>query len=296
VRWDAQKRRLLACLSGPIAQNPKYRYQVGVDLRNENWELRESSERSSPLLGALNLRRSAVNGEMISLNSGRWNWLTGVEISYRDYRDVFVGPTLPPDKLLRGFQLKQLAQLNYELLHVPERRFDSKASITSEAGTIWSAPARSFEKLQGSVSAHWYPQISGDDYALRWQIRSGKTFGSSPFDELFMLGMERDNDLWVRAHVGTRDGRKGSAPLGRNYFLSNWEIDKRIYHNGFFSLKLSPFLDIGKSTDLSPGMGSVRWLWDTGVQTKFRVMGFGVTFIYGKDLRSGRNAFYATAQ
>ena len=70
-----------------------------------------------------------------------------------------------------------------------------------------------------------------------------------------MLGMERDNDLWMRGHVGTRDGRKGSAPLGRNYFLSNWEIDKRIYHNGFFSLKLSPFLDTGKITDPLAGIG-----------------------------------------
>ena len=240
VRWDAQKRRLLTSLSGPLAQNPKYRYQVGVDLRNENWDLRQSFEGPAPVLGALNLRRSAVNGEVTSLSSGRWSWLAGAELSYRDYRNVFAGPSLPPEVLLSGFQLKQLAQLNYELVRVPERRFDSKASITSEAGTIWSAPAHSFEKLQGSVSAHWYPQMSGDDYALQGQIRSGKTFGSVPFDELFMLGMERDNDLWMRAHVGTRDGRKGSAPLGRDYFLSNWEIDKRIYHNGFFSAEAQP--------------------------------------------------------
>jgi hypothetical protein len=111
-----------------------------------------------------------------------------------------------------------------------------------------------------------------------------------------MLGMERDNDLWMRAHVGTRDGMKGSAPLGRNYFLSNWEIDKRVYHNGYFSFKLSPFLDTGKITDSLPGLGSERWLWDTGLQAKFRLMGIGVTLIYGKDLRSGHNAFYATAQ
>jgi hypothetical protein len=138
--------------------------------------------------------------------------------------------------------------------------------------------------------------MSGDDYAMQGQIRSGKTFGIVPFDELFMLGMERDNDLWMRGHVGTRDGIKGSAPLGRNYFLSNWEIDKRIYHNGYFSFTLSPFLDSGKITDSLPGLGSERWLWDIGVQAKFRLMGVGVTLIYGKDLRSGHNAFYATAQ
>ncbi len=42
----------------------------------------------------------------------------------------------------------------------------------------------------------------------------------------------------------------------RNYFLSNWEIDKNVYRNGYFTLKLSPFLDTGKMTDELPlGLG-----------------------------------------
>lgn len=296
VRWDSQKRRLVASVSGPIAQNPKYRYRVGVDLRNENWNLRQGAEGPAPVLGALNLRRYAANGQAISMNSDRWNWLAGAELSYRDYRNIFMGPSLRAAVLLSGLQLKQLTQVNYKWVRMPERRFESKASITSEAGRIWSAPSHSFEKLQGSVSAHWYPQMSGDDYAMQGQVRAGKTFGGLPFDELYMLGMERDNDLWMRGHVGTRNGMKGSAPLGRNYFLANWEIDKRVYRNSFFTFKLSPFLDTGKITDSLPGLGSQRWLCDTGVQAKFRLMGVGVTLIYGKDLRTGHNAFYATAQ
>ena len=293
VRWDSEKRRFVMSLSGPLSKNPKYRYQVGVDLCNENWNLRAGP---APVLGALNLRRYAANGQVASFNNGRWNWLAGVELSDRDFRGVFAGPSLPPQVLLSGVQLKQRTQLNYQLARVPERRFESKASVTSEVGTIWSSPSHTFEKLQGMVSARWDPQMSGDDYAMQGRVRSGRTFGSLPFDELFILGMERDNDLWMRAHVGTLNGIKGSAPLGRNYFLSNWEIDKRVYHNGFLTFKLSPFLDSGKITDSLPGLGSQRWLWDAGIQAKFRVMGVGVTLIYGKDLRTGRNVFYATAQ
>ena len=109
-----------------------------------------------------------------------------------------------------------------------------------------------------------------------------------------MLGLERDNDLWLRAHIGTRDGRKGSAPLGRQYFLSNWEIDKNLYENGVVTVKLSPFLDLGKMNS-TLGLGSGKWLWDTGVQAKLQVLGVGLVFTYGKDLRSGNNAFYVTA-
>jgi hypothetical protein len=294
VRWDTQKRRLKASWSAPRRHDPKYRYHAGFDLRNESWDLREAFKGPAPSLGTLNLRKEAVQGEIVSFGTGAWSWSAGAELSYRDYRNVFEGVALSPGVLSKGYQLKQLAQLNYELKRVPEERFESKASVSSEAGAIWSSPALSFGKLQGLISADWYPQMSGDDYAMQGQIRAGKTVGTVPFDELFMLGLERDNTLWLRAHVGTRDGRKGSAPLGRNYFLLNWEIDKSVYNNGFFSAKLSPFLDAGKSTDPSAGLGSRRWLLDTGAQLKVRVLGMGATFIYGKDLRSGVNAFYVT--
>jgi hypothetical protein len=69
---------------------------------------------------------------------------------------------------------------------------------------------------------------------MQQEVRAGKTFGQLPFDELLMLGLERDNDLPMRAHIGTRDGLKGSAPMGRDYFLSNWEMDKNLYGNGIF--------------------------------------------------------------
>jgi len=294
VRWDAQKRRLLASLSGPLEHNPKYRYQLGVDLRDENWDIRSSFSGVAPLLGASNLRRESVSGGITSFNSGRWGWFMCAEVSHRDYRDIFVGSALSPDLLLRGYQLKHTARLNYGLLRVPERRFDSGIELKSQLGSIWSSPTHTFEKLQGTLSGNWFPKMQGDDYVTHGQISAGKIFGQSPFDELFILGLERDNDLWLRAHIGTRDGRKGSAPLGRRYFLANWEIDKNIYNNGFFGATLGPFLDTGKMSGvLQPNLN--KWLVDTGVQAKARVMGVGVTFIYGKDLRSGNNAFYVTA-
>ena len=285
VRWDKEKRRVEAYFSAPAWHNPSYRYRVGVDARNENWIDPQT------LSGALNLRREAVSGEIASFSSGAWSWLAGAELSHRDYRSV-VAAAYPSDVLLQGYQLKQFAKLSHELVRVPERRFESQASISSEAGAVWSTPRHSFEKLQASISAGWHPRMSGDDYAVRAQLRVGKTAGSPPFDELFMLGLERDNDLWMRAHVGTRDGRKGSAPLGRNYLLYNWEIDKIVYRNGLVRVSLSPFLDLGKITDPSPALGSRQWLWDTGLQAKLRVLGVEMKFIYGRDLRSGRNAFY----
>ena len=293
-RWDAQKRRITAEFSAPFKASPKFRYGLIADLRNENWDIRNSFQGPAPLLGSLNLRREAVGASFASFETGRWRWAAGAEVSHRDFRSVIPGVALTPSLLAKGYQLKQVAQLEVVLWRLPERRLTLEGGLSSQAGRLWSQSSLSFEKLQGSARFHWFPKAQGDDYEVQHWIRAGKTFGDVPFDELFMLGLERDNDLWMRGHIGTRDGRKGSAPLGRNHFLSNWEADKNVYHNGIFTVKIGPFLDTGKITDPSTGLGSHQWLWDLGAQAKVRVFGIGVTFSYGKDLRSGNNAFYVS--
>jgi hypothetical protein len=294
LRWDKEKRRLAADLSGPWRQNPKWRYRLGVDFRNENWAIRNSFTGIAPVLASLNLRREAASADITSFNSGRWGWCAGMELSHRDYRDVDQGTGLTPGLLLEGTQLKQLSGIQYELWRIPDRRLIISTSASSQLGRIWSQPGQVFAKLQSSLAARWFPQSQGEDYATHVQIRGGETAGRSPFDELYMLGLERDNDLWLHAHIGTRDGLKGSAPQGRGYFLTNAEMDKNLYSNGLLSLKLGPILDSGKITDPSETLGTRGWLWDTGLQAKLRVLGVGLTFTWGKDLRTGNNAFYFT--
>jgi hypothetical protein len=291
VRWDSQKRRILAQVSSPFEHSAKYRYTVIADLRSENWDIRSSGAPTSSL-ASVNLRREALGFNFASFDSGRWDWSAGAEVSHRDFRSVVPGAVLTPEMLAKGYQLKQLAQAEANVWQAPERRFTVRAGASSQAARLWSQKGESFEKMQGSLIWHWFPRAEGDDYETQQQIRVGKTFGTVPFDELFMLGLERDNDLWMRGHTGSRDGRKGNAPLGRNYFLSNWEMDKKVYGNGLLALKLGPFLDTGKIIDSSSELGSREWLWDTGVQVKLRVFGTGVGFSYGRDLRSGGNAFY----
>jgi hypothetical protein len=292
IRWDGEKQRFRTNLSGPFSGTPNWRYQIDLDLRNENWDVRRSFTGPAPRLAGLRLRKQALSAAVTSFANGHWNWSTGVEFSHRDFRDVIRGTALTPQLLAQGVQLKQVGHLSYELARVPERRFVVTTGASTELGRIWSQPSHVFAKLGTSLQAHWFPQASGDDYEMEGKIRAGKTFGVTPFDELFILGVERDNDLWLRSHIGTRDGRKGSAPMGRNYFLFNWELNKTVYSTGLISVGLGPFLDSGKITHSSPGLGSQRWLWDLGVQAKVRVLGVGVAFSYGKDLRSGNNAFY----
>jgi hypothetical protein len=296
VRWDPDKRRLLATLSSPIGRDPRWRFILSSDLRDENWNVLGSGfVPGEPPLLSLNMRREAVAAAIRRLVGARWKWSAVSELSHRDYRNPEPQLTLLQETLAQGFQLKQIGQLDYQLWRSPEHRFTLDGSGHAEAARLWSAAPQGFQRLQGSLEARWFPRSRGDDLETRWQLRAGKTFGHLSFDELWMLGLERDNDLWMRGHIGTRDGRKGSSPLGRNYFLSNWETDKNAYSNGLIALRLGPLLDVGKITDpLLPAFGSSKWLWDAGAQLKLRVLGVQAGFSYGKDLRTGNNAFYTT--
>jgi hypothetical protein len=291
-RWDKNKRRVIAGISGPLRRNPQWRWRISADLRNENWGLENFSSLPFSSLGDLNMRRESAAAEITSYRSGTWSWSTGGEFSHRDFRSLAVDSTLPQSLFSDGNQLKYFARLNYDLLRLPEHRFFITASASSEEGRLWSTQDSTFAKLQLSSSQHWFPRATSDDYEMQSKVSFGHTFGDVPFDELFMLGIERDNNLILRGHVGTKDGLKGNAPLGRNYFLSNWELDKQLYDGGLYRISLGPFLDTGKITDPNPALGSRKWLYDTGAQLKLRVLGVSFAFVYGKDLRSGNNSFY----
>jgi len=181
------------------------------------------------------------------------------------------------------------------LARIPEHRFVLDSSVKAEAGREFADALGPFAALRGSLRASWFPRAQGDDYGMHAKILSGATAGKATLDELFQLGAERDNDLWLRGHAGTLGGRKGGAPLGRRYFLSNWELDKNIYQNGFFSIKLGPFLDNGAIADSSGFFGSQRWQWDSGLQCKLKVLGgVNAVFSYGQNLRGGKGVFYGT--
>jgi len=181
------------------------------------------------------------------------------------------------------------------LARIPEHRFALDSALKAEAGREFADVLGPFVTLRGSLRASWFPRAQEDDYAIHAQILSGATAGKASLDELFQLGAERDNDLWLRGHAGTFGGRKGAAPLGRRYFLANWELDKNIYQNGFFSIKLGPFLDNGAIADSSGFFGSQRWQWDSGLQCKLKVLGgVNAVFSYGQNLGGGKGVFYGT--
>jgi tetratricopeptide (TPR) repeat protein len=295
VRWDDKKRRVSTEIAGPLEENPEWRYRIYFDGRNENWDLTKTIVPSVASPSGLNLEKAVVGAEIKSVVSGRWQWSAGVEYSYRRFRSLSGVPAQAAAFFTNGSAIALRSGIRRSLIRFPERRFTLDYSAAGELGTFFTAPLGRYLRAEGSLAAIWFPKARGEDYEIQAELRGGRTFGQMPLDDLFMLGFERDNNLWLRGHPGLRNGEKGNALLGRNYVLTNSEIDKIVYKGAFFTVKAGPFLDGGKIYDPSGLFGSPKWLWGTGLQTKIRVLGsFEFVLGYGKDLRSGNNSFFTT--
>lgn len=297
ARWDSQKRRFSAALSSPLFDDPSLRIRLYFDARNENWNLAETFFLAGASLTDLNMRNFAGGVAMRRVVNGNWSWTGGVEFARRDFPNLD-GHTAPAELPFFTASNSLAAWLGADrrLWQIPERRFRLDSSAKIRAGRNFSDLLGPLAMARGALRADWFPRAKGDDYEMQAEVRAGVTAGKVPLDELFELGLERDNDLWMRGQAGTRDGRKGAAPLGRRYLLANWEFDKIVYRGGFLNVKAGPFLDSGAIRDSSALFGARQWLWNTGVECKIRVLG-GVTvvLIYGRDLRAGRNVFYGTS-
>jgi hypothetical protein len=296
ARWDSQKRRVSASAEFPLFQHPANRLRIFVDARNENWNLSQTFSGSAAPITDLNLKRFAGGAELHLVETARWDLTAGLDAISREFRNV--PASLPMAAALfftdsGTFDTRLGAHRT--LLRVPERRFMLDGLAEVRAGRNYGSGLGAFASINGELKFRWLPKARGADYEFLSRLRGADTFGDVPLDQLFQLGVERDNDLWLRGHPGTLDGRKGRAPLGRRYLLLNSELHKTVYDGAFFRVQLGPFFDTGAIADPSGLFGSQKWLFDTGIQARLRVLGsVSVLLSYGRDLRSGTGVFYGT--
>jgi hypothetical protein len=294
-RWDDEKRRVTSELAAPLKDNPAWRFRLQLDLRNENWNLTNTLLPGTPGPAAVNLQKADTRAGIQAIPSGRWSWSADLTYSYRRMRNPIGFPATTAAFFTSGSNLGLQGNIQRALMRHPERRLTLDGRAKGEAGTFFSDPLGRYFRMEGDLDTRWFPKARGDDYETQVRLRGGKIFGDVPFDELYVLGFDRDTDLWMRAHPGLLSGEKGNAPLGRGYVLANAEVEKIVYSAPFVTLRAGPFLDTGKTYDPSRFFGSQKWMWDTGAQLKIRVLGsFEFVLGYGKDLRTGKNSFFTT--
>ncbi|HLI34909.1 MAG TPA: tetratricopeptide repeat protein, partial [Terriglobia bacterium] len=203
LRWDPNKERVFASFSSPFEESARWRYQVYLDGRRERWDLANTFFGSSQPVGNLQLEKIEGGAQIESITNGRISWASGLDFSGRTFRNASWNNPTAASFFKNGFALEYRSGIKALLLDVPERRFTLDSTGDLQFGKLFVRDSSPFLQTEGGLLARWFPQAQGDDYAMTARLRAGKTWGTVPFDDLFILGLERDNDLWMRAHIGT---------------------------------------------------------------------------------------------
>jgi len=245
IRWDPNKRRAFFFVETPLGGDPKWSLHTAVDARDEMW--------ASPS-GGFRLKKIQASAEIRGIPSGRWSWTSGASVS-------------------SGVQLKYSGSITRTIVREPSRRLRWDSSFSVEAGKVLNASSLRFAKLVHRNSFRWRSFTS--------EVRMGRLVGSAPFDERFLVGLDRDSDLWLRAHPATIDGRKNAENTTGTFVLTNSDFQKPVYRSAWFRVSAGPFLDAGKSSV------------DTGLELRLNILeSFGIKFSYGRSLTDSKHAFF----
>ncbi|MGH9341188.1 MAG: tetratricopeptide repeat protein [Acidobacteriota bacterium] len=290
-RWDPEKLRVFLSFSSPLPLQPRWRYAFDLDARNENWD--GSRSLASGLDADLKLQKLEARAGLTLILNGQWSWSSEIRLSQREFTTTASNRSEFPLLFQTGPSLHYGNRLDHEISR-PEIHLGLVSFAEAEIGKIFSDQNVRFFRIEGGTRTRWLIWPQAEDLEFQSGFRAGKILGAVPFDLLYSLGLERDNDIFLRGHRGTHQGRKGSGPLGSAYILINSEIDKNILHSGLFRLRAGPFLDIGRSFDRAHRFQFQQWMYDLGGQLKIDILGgIGLIISYGRDLRSGGSVFYA---
>jgi tetratricopeptide (TPR) repeat protein len=278
-RWDSNKRRIGLRLSTPFRNDPRLKLSLFADARDERWTF------------GFQLRRYEFGGEFTAALSPGTEWTSGLSVVRRSFRN---GDGTEPLRDTWSFEWPN--RFAAMLWHWPERRVAIDGDLLLSPGRLLSGQSGRYLASQANARISWYPHASGDDLIVRSLISAGRIFGAVPLDRFYILGMERDNPLWIRGHLGTRDGQKGSAPMGTQYMLIQYDVSRTIFRLPFLKFAAGPFYDTGTVADASGRFGSRGWMHDAGLSVTVKaISGLEWTFVYGRNLRDGGGVFYAAA-
>ena len=135
---------------------------------------------------------------------------------------------------------------------------------------------------------------------MDWTVKGGTIRGQPPLEDYFILGMDVNPTNLLRGHQVSDHGRNGQGPMGSDFVLTNFDIERRIFTLPFFNsfnvpfviVKAEVFFDTAKTWDRTDVFKDSKLLMDTGAGLKFETPTSTFNVAYGRSLRDGRSIFY----
>jgi tetratricopeptide (TPR) repeat protein len=133
-----------------------------------------------------------------------------------------------------------------------------------------------------------------------WTIKAGTTRGTLPVEDYFVLGLESHPQNPLRGHRVADHGRYGKGPMGTDFVLANFDVERHLktiplfnaINIPFITVKWELFFDAAKTFDRHRIFQQGKLLLDTGGGLRFETPTNSFNIVYGRSLRDGTGVFY----
>jgi tetratricopeptide (TPR) repeat protein len=298
-RWDYDRRRIQQNVHIPVKLPGIVFADASGAWRSEYWDLSHT-----------------VRNDLVD-RAHRYDLLsTGVLVAFShipNYRVQFGGGATYVNRYAKG-ELPQLASDSRN-----DGRFFASTSIRLADASSYQSRLNvaafisrksilgDFNYSGGTAELNNRITVSKDTRTdINWSLKGGTSQGGGtainarPVEEYFVLGLDMYPENILRGHGAAVHGRYGNAPIGSDFVLGNFDIDRRIvtvplfntFNLPYIIIKGMGFVDAAKTWDRTHIFKDSNLLVDVGGGLRFETPTNTFTLVFGRPLRGGPTILY----
>jgi tetratricopeptide (TPR) repeat protein len=290
-RWDTDRRRFEGGFKIPTPVPGILFMDLRETWRSERWDLSPVIRSESLPRARFEYKANALGLNVRHVPHYRVVYGAGFEYVNRDA----VGDL--PELYTNG---QNTAKLTAEAdLRLVDRRYQNRVRL--EGFFARDAILGDLDYSGGTVELrNRYTLENQTETFVDWTLKAGTSRGELPVDDYFVLGVEGRPRNLLRGHAVSDHGRYGHGPMGTDFVLANFDIERRLrtlplfntFNLPYLTIKAELFVDVAKTFDRQRIFEQGKLLVDTGAGLKFETRTAAFNLIYGRSLRDGGSVLF----
>lgn len=292
-RWDANRRRVEGRLKIPVPLPGLLHIELANTWRAERWDLSRSIRSEFRPSARFDYRANTVRFRVKQIPHYRVEVGAGLEYRNRSAKGDL--PELFTDSSKVG---RFSAETNLRLV---DRRYQNRLHLEAFLSRRSILGDVNFTGGVVELSNRFTLSKTSSTY-LDWTIKAGTARGRLPVEDYFVLGVDTTNPRHLlRGHKATEHDKYGKGPMGTDFALVNFDIERHLktiplfsaLNIPFFTVKGKLFFDAAKTFDRNRIFQQGRLFLDTGAGLRFETPTSSFNIGYGRSLRDGKGVLFA---
>jgi tetratricopeptide (TPR) repeat protein len=290
-RWDPDRRRMRSGLKIPLPLPGILFLDVGQTWRSERWDLSPVIRSESRPRARFNYKANALRLGVRHIPNYRVEVGAGFEYVNRDATGDL--PELFTDSRNSGTFRVQTS------LRFADRRYQNRLNLEGFAARKSIVGDFDYSGATAELKNRFTLARSTETF-LDWSFKAGTSHGALPVEDYFVLGVGSNSQNLLRGHSVANHGRYGRGPMGTDFALVNFDIERRLrtiplfdtFNLPYIKVKAEFFVDAARAFDRRRIFQQGKLFVDTGAGLKLESRTVAFNLILGRSLRDGTGVLY----